>query len=82
MGLTTIALVVNSLNNMEFYSMNTVDTNLFSSYVVTGQMVDETRFSKKTQNPLYAFCINLWRGSVWGIRKDNGKRKLIKRVWN
>ena len=50
-------------------------------FVVTGVLYNRTkRFRITTDSALYADAINLWRGSVW-IVKD-GKRKLIKRVWN
>lgn len=52
-----------------------------SKFVVTGVLVNGRRFSPiRTSNPMIADSINLYRGSVWEI--INGKRKLIKRVWN
>lgn len=45
-------------------------------------MVRGGRFRKHTTLATYALGINLWRGNVWGIRRDNGKRKLLKRVAN
>jgi hypothetical protein len=54
----------------------------FSGYVVTGREVRGKRFRVKVASVMYAFGFNLWNGSVWGIRKDNGKRKLLKRVNN
>lgn len=29
-----------------------------------------------------AFAVNLFRGSVWGVRVADGKRELLKRVLN
>jgi hypothetical protein len=62
--------------------MKTIDTSLYSTFHVTGVLVNGRRFKSQYTNPRYAFGINLYRGSVWGIRKDNGKRQLLKRVWN
>ena len=51
------------------------------TYVVTGFYYNSTRkFRQCYSNPMQAMGINLWRGRVWQVR--NGKRKLIKRVWN
>jgi hypothetical protein len=50
-------------------------------YHVTGILTTGKRFSPIiTDNPHYALSINLYRGSVWQVR--DGKRKLIKRVFN
>lgn len=50
-------------------------------YVVTGTLVSGQRFPAiHTNNPRHALGINLYRGSVWEI--VNGKRKLLKRVYN
>lgn len=51
---------------------------------VTGQMYQSTKRFKQhfsQNNACFAFNINLWRGSVWGILA-NGKRKLLKQVFN
>lgn len=51
---------------------------------VTGQLYRSTKRFKRHYSMHYAglaFNINLWRGSVWGIL-PNGKRKLLKRVFN
>lgn len=51
------------------------------TYHITGLLVNsKKRFKKTSDNPHYALSINLWRGSVWQVR--DGKRKLIKRVYN
>lgn len=50
------------------------------SYIVTGVDRDGKRFRKSYTNPHFALAINLWNGSVWQVR--DGKRKLIKRVYN
>jgi len=61
-------------------TINPVD---FTGYIITGRLYNSTkRFVKRTPSIQHAFGINLWRGSVWGIRKDNGKRKLLKRCFN
>ena len=48
---------------------------------VTGVTTDGKRFKRVYKTQFTALCINLWRGSVWAVDR-NGKRKLIKRVWN
>ena len=53
----------------------------YTSYIVTGVDRDGRRFKKQYSEPRWAFGINLWRGSVWGMLK-NGKRKLLRRVYN
>jgi hypothetical protein len=51
------------------------------TYVVTGLYYNSTRrFRDVYNNPYQAMCINLWRGRVWHVH--NGKRKLVKEVWN
>ena len=60
-------------------TFNTAD---FTGYVVTGLLVQGGRFRRHTAIAGYALGINLWRGSVWGIRLDNGRRQLLKRVYN
>jgi hypothetical protein len=60
----------------------TFNTNEFEKYYVTGILVNGKRFSQCWTNFYYANGINLYRGSVWGVRKDNGKRQLLKRVFN
>lgn len=56
--------------------------DFFDSFSVTGITVYGDRFCKhfSKQNPYAAFCINLFRGSVWGVK--DGKRQLLKRVFN
>lgn len=53
----------------------------FSSFVVTGKTITGVRFRKEYDEPQWAFGINLWAGSVWGVSRRDGKRKLLKRVW-
>jgi hypothetical protein len=50
-------------------------------YVITGVDTKGKRFRMYTSTLFYADCINLWRGSVWE-EDDNGKRRLLKRVYN
>jgi hypothetical protein len=50
-------------------------------YHVTGIDTNGKRFKIETNNSMQAAGINLYRGSVWEVDK-NGKRKLVKRVWN
>ena len=62
---------------------NTLD---FSGYVVTGYKYNSNkrfptmRFGAGTQGWMHANCINLWKGRVYGILKDTGKRVLLKSV--
>ena len=52
------------------------------NYVVTGVLRTGQRFKAiHTSNLFYAYGINLWNGSVWEV-ESNGKRKLLKRVFN
>lgn len=50
-------------------------------YIITGVKVDGQRFKTTIDNVVYASGINLFRGSVWEVDKDN-KRHLLKRVYN
>lgn len=51
-------------------------------YHITGVRIDGKRFKLVTSNPIHAFGINLWRGSVWFVPAGTGKRRLVKRVMN
>jgi hypothetical protein len=54
----------------------------FKEFHVTGLLYNsKKRFKKVTTNWIYADRTNLWRGSVYGVLY-NGKRKLLKRVYN
>lgn len=63
-----------------------INLNDYTGFVVTGTTVSGKRFRlayDATAPGFYtAFGINLYRGNVWGVRADNGKRKLLKSVWN
>ena len=63
-----------------------VDLKDFTAFVVTGTTVYGRRFRKEypATAPGFhtAFGINLWQGSVWGVRKDTGRRTLLNRVYN
>ena len=50
------------------------------TYHVTGTDRGGRRFKIVTGNYIHALGINMWRGSVWSV--TNGKRTLIKRVYN
>lgn len=54
-----------------------------TGYEVTGITHDNKWFKRCYSATGYSWAmgINLWNGSVWE-RYDNGKRKLIKRVFN
>jgi len=52
------------------------------SFIVTGVLYRSNKRFRNVYNSFtQAMCINLWRGSVW-VEFDNGKRKLLKRVFN
>lgn len=51
-------------------------------YEVTGVLVNGKRFTPiRTHSLDHALAINLYRGSVWGVKED-GKRILLSRTWN
>ena len=50
------------------------------AFIITGVTRMGYRFRKRFSNFMQADSINLWRGSVWLLR--DGKRTLLKRVWN
>ena len=62
------------------------NTKDFSGYVVTGYKYNSKKrfpsmsFGAGTQGWLHANAINLWRGRVYGVLKDSGKRVLLKSV--
>ena len=60
----------------------TINLNDYTKYVVTGTLCSGGRFRLVHSDARYAFGINLWRGSVWGILKTTGKRRLLKSVYN
>ena len=54
----------------------------FVKFEVTGKLRDGSRFKKMTFSSLMvASMINLYQGSIWGVQ-ENGKRKLLRRVYN
>jgi hypothetical protein len=67
--------------------MSTVEVDLrdYEFFDVTGVTVYGKRFKLRysaTRTGFYtAFGINLYQGSVWGV-KSNGKRVLLNRVYN
>jgi len=51
------------------------------TYIVSGYYYNSDRkFRSRYSNLHQAVSINLWRGQVWQVR--DGRRKLIKKVWN
>lgn len=52
------------------------------TYHVTGVDVTGKRFKIVTSSLIQALCINIWRGTVWRIKKGQTKREKIKEVWN
>ncbi len=63
-----------------------IDLKLYDGFIVTGVDVYGKRFrfnfNSSYPSALYAFNINLFSGSVWGVCVKTGKRKLLKRVCN
>ena len=55
--------------------------NEYIKFDVTGITSGGKRFSLRYSSSAFAFGINLWRGTVWGVL-PSGKRKLLKRVYN
>tara|TARA_Y100000768_G_C23740768_1_gene569261 strand:+ start:73 stop:261 length:189 start_codon:yes stop_codon:yes gene_type:complete len=54
----------------------------FKEFHVTGKFNNGVRFKRMTFSSfMSANMINLYNGSVWGV-KENGQRKLLKRVYN
>ena len=54
----------------------------FIKFEVTGTFRNGSRFKKMQFSSFSAASmINLYSGSIWGVMK-NGKRKLIRRVYN
>ena len=54
----------------------------FKSFQVTGKLRSGKRFKKLNFNSFHAAnMINIYNGSVWGVKED-GTRKLLKRVYN
>lgn len=48
------------------------------NYVITGILKNGRRFTPiHTNTPQH---YNIWKGTIWVIRKDTGKRKVIKRI--
>lgn len=50
---------------------------------VTGQLVRGGRFKRHyaADEAFFAFHVNLWRGTVWGVMAD-GRRRRLRRVYN
>jgi len=60
-----------------------IDLAQFDHYKVTGLNAYSTKRFKAivTDDVRHAMGINLWRGTVWGVR-PNGTRKTLRKVWN
>jgi hypothetical protein len=54
----------------------------FVKFEVTGTLRNGVRFKKMQFSSFNAASmINVWNGSIWGVTED-GKRKLLRRVYN
>jgi len=49
----------------------------YVSYEVTGVDRYGKRFKMSGLNAFHCRCINLWRGTKWGVRKDGTRKKLV-----
>lgn len=57
--------------------------NDFQKFIIIGYKYNSTKKFRLVYTNWYtADCINLWKGKVWGILKDSGKRVLLKTVNN
>jgi hypothetical protein len=54
----------------------------YSLFKVVGKTTDGHKFKRIYANFWAADSINLYQGHVWGQRKDTGKWKLLKTVFN
>lgn len=61
--------------------MSYIDPKDYVEYHVTGLTVHGTRFKRVYQHLGWAWGVNLYNGSLWGVRPD-GTRKLLKRAYN
>jgi len=69
-----------SIGGANWAAYNTPKPRDYDSFVVTGKLTNGKQFKAiKTSNAAHAFGINLYDGSVWGVK--NGKRTLLKRVY-
>lgn len=65
-----------------------VDLRDYEGFVVTGKYAYTDRNFPGIHYPATAsgfrtaFSINLWRGNIWGVKKSDGKRKLLHWVYN
>lgn len=59
-----------------------INLDEYTKFIVTGTLVNGRKFRQVHSNGRHAFGINLYRGRVWGVRKVDGKRTLLKTVWN
>jgi len=51
-------------------------------YHITGTTMTGKRFKIVTPSIVHAMGINVYRGTVWSVDKETGKRKVLRRVWN
>jgi hypothetical protein len=56
----------------------------YSRFIVTGVDRDGKRFrlAYGQNGARTAWSINLWKGTVWGVRVTDGKREKLKTVLN
>ena len=50
------------------------------SYAITGVDRQGKRFKIESSNYYYIACINVWKGTLWGIIQSGKKKRL--RVYN
>lgn len=67
------------MNKLTF-GKKTFDLDQFKSYQITGILTNGKRFKPIQYSDVqWAMGINLYNGSIWGIKSDN-KRVLLKRI--
>ena len=76
--------IIEKIKNLEMPVTTNIPagSGMFSSYIVTGVDRGGKRFKMVYSDYFTASCINIWNGTLFGILKSNGKRKVIKRVYN
>ncbi len=74
-----------SNKSIEYYKLitgqKTVKYPEFSSFAVTGIDRNGRRFKMESENYFYLRSVNVWQGTLWGVRKD-GSRKALRKYYN
>ena len=70
----------NSLNLNDYIKLEVTGV-LYKHYNIRNRKRFKLTYPNDFTGRMTAFSINLWRGSIWG-KLPNGKRKLLRRIWN